>query len=56
MGFSRKDDWSGLTLPPPGDLPDTQVESASLVSPALTGGFFIIVGDYNLIYFLIFKG
>ena len=27
-------------LPPPGDLPDPGIESASLRSPALAGGFF----------------
>ena len=32
MGFSRKEYWSGLPFPPPGDLPDPGIE---LVSPAL---------------------
>ena len=40
MGFSRKEYWSGLPCPPPGDLPDPGIEPSSLVSPALTGGFF----------------
>ena len=26
MGFSRQEDWSGLPLPSPGDLPDPGVE------------------------------
>ena len=56
LEYSRQEYWSGLTCPPPGDLPDTKVEPTSLVPPALTGGFFTIVGDYNLIFFLIFKG
>ena len=30
----------GLPLPPPGDLPDPGIEPASLMSPALAGGFF----------------
>ena len=40
MGFSRCEYWSGLPCPPPGDLPDPGFEPASLVSPALAGGFF----------------
>ena len=40
MGFSRKECWSGLPCPPPGDLPDPGVKPASLVFPALAGGFF----------------
>ena len=40
MGSSRQEYWSGLPCPPPGDLPDPGVELASLVSPALAGGFF----------------
>ena len=38
MGFSRQEYWSGLPCPPPGDLPDPEIEPASLSSPALTGG------------------
>ena len=30
---------SGLPRPPPGDLPDPGMESMSLLSPALAGGF-----------------
>ena len=40
MGFSRQEYWSGLPFPSPGDLPDPGMEPASLVSPALAGGFF----------------
>ena len=32
MGFSRQEDWSGLTFPPPGDPPDPGIEPGS---PAL---------------------
>ena len=42
MGSSRQEYWSGLPCPPPGDLPDTRVELASLTSPALAGKFFTI--------------
>ena len=38
MGFSRQEYWSGLTFPPPGDLPSPGIEP---VSPALAGRFFI---------------
>ena len=41
MGFSRQEYWSGLPCPPPGDLPNPGMEPASLMSPALAGGFFI---------------
>ena len=35
MGFFRQEHWSGLSFPPPGDLPDPRIEPVSLVSPAL---------------------
>ena len=35
--FSGKEYWSGLSCPPPGDLPDLGIEPTS---PALAGGFF----------------
>ena len=40
MGFSRQEYWSGLPCPPAGDLPNLGIEPMSLMSPALTGGFF----------------
>ena len=40
MEFSRWEYKSGLPLPPPGDLPDPGIESSSLTSPTLAGGFF----------------
>ena len=40
MGLSRQEYWSGLPFPPPEDLPDPGTEPASLLSPALAGGFF----------------
>ena len=33
MGFSRQVYWSGLPYPLPGDLPNPEVEPASLMSP-----------------------
>ena len=40
MEFSRQEFWRGLPCPPPGDLPDPEIELASLMSLALAGGFF----------------
>ena len=40
VGFSRQEHWSGLSCPPPGDLPNPGTEPASLMSPALAGRFF----------------
>ena len=42
MGFSRQENWSGLSCPPPGDLPNLGVEPVSLKSPELAGRFFTI--------------
>ena len=39
MGFSRKEYWSELPFPVPGDFPNPRIEPASLVSPALAGRF-----------------
>ena len=39
-GILQAEYWSGLSCPPPGDLPDPGIKPTSLVSPALTGGFF----------------
>ena len=33
LGFSRQEYWSGLTCPPPGDLPDLEIKPTS-VAPA----------------------
>ena len=35
MGFSRQEYQNGLPFPPPGDLPDPGIETASPVSPTL---------------------
>ena len=40
MGFSRQESWSGLPCPPPGNLPDPEIEARCPVSPALASGFF----------------
>ena len=38
MEFPRQEYWSGLPFPSSGDLPDSEIKPASLVSPA--GRFF----------------
>ena len=40
MAFSRQKYWNVLPFPTQGDLPDPRTEPTSLVSLALTGGFF----------------
>ena len=40
MGFTRQEYWNGLPCPRPEDLPEAGIESASLMSFALAGGFF----------------
>ena len=37
MGFPRREYWSGLPFPSPGNLPDPGIEATY---PALAGGFF----------------
>ena len=50
MGFSRQEYWSKLPCPPPGDLPGPVIEPASLMSPALAGGFFITSVTWEYVY------
>ena len=40
MGLSWQEYWSGLPCPSPGDLSNPGIERASLLSPAMAGGFF----------------
>ena len=40
MGFSRQEYWNGLPVASPGDLPNPGIKPASLMFPALAGGFF----------------
>ena len=40
IGFSSQEYWSGLSGPPPGDLPDPGMEPTPVFSPALAGRFF----------------
>ena len=43
MEFYRQEYWSELPLPPPGDLPNPEMELLSFASPALANGFVTIM-------------
>ena len=49
LEFSRQEYWSGLSFPSPGVLPNSGIEPAFLVSPALAGRFFTIAPPAILI-------
>ena len=58
-GFIQQEYWSRLPFPPPGDLPDPGIETASLMSSALADEFFTTVppgksdhDNYQIINFL----
>ena len=59
-GFPRPEYWSGLPFPLPGDLPNPEIEPASLMSPALqtvpctVGRFFTNWAKYMSIWILQF--
>ena len=40
MGFSKKEYWSGLPFPAPGDLLDPEIKPKPLLSPVLAGAVF----------------
>ena len=40
MGFPRQECRTGLSFPSARDFPDLRIKCTSLISPALTGGFF----------------
>ena len=39
--------WSGLSRPPPGDLPNPGIKPVSLTSPALSSRFFTIIATWE---------
>ena len=53
MGFSRQEYWSGLSCPPPRDLPNPGIKPIFLMSPILAGRFFTasatITGILNIL-------
>ena len=46
MGFSRQGYWSGLSRPPPGDLPNSGIKPKSPMSP-LAGEFFTTIAIWE---------
>ena len=40
LGIFQARKWSGLPLPPTGDLPEQGIKPSFSASPALVGGFF----------------
>ena len=50
MGFSRKEYWSWLPHPSPGDLPNPGIEPVFLTSPALAGGFFTTSATWEALF------
>ena len=49
-GSSVQEFWSGLPFRPPGGLPHLGIESTSLESPALPGGFFFFFFFYHSLH------
>ena len=43
MGLSKREYWSGLPFPLPGNLPDPGIELVFPKSPSLAGGLFTTV-------------
>ena len=48
-GFSRQEYSSGLLCPPPGDLPNPEMEPTSLTSPTLAGRFFATSATWEVL-------
>ena len=42
MGCSRQEYWSGLSCPPPGDLPNPGIKPRSLTSPELQVDYLLL--------------
>ena len=55
MGYSRQEHWSGLSFPPPEDLPDPGIELVSPASLALAGRFFTTEPPEKSLYFNFLK-
>ena len=50
MGFFNQEYWSGLPCPPSGYIPDSEIESSYLMSPALAGMFFTTRATWEVQY------
>ena len=53
MGFSRQEYWSGLSWPPPEDLPNPGVEPTSPVFPASAGSSLPLAPPGNSLVFVL---
>ena len=54
MGLSMQEYWSGLPLPPPGDVPHPGIKPESLKSPALAGGFLTTSANWEALNKIIY--
>ena len=54
LGFSKQEHWNRLPCPPPRDLPDSRIEPAPLMPPALAGKFFSTCATWEAQHFLTF--
>ena len=50
MGFSKQEYGSGLSCPPPGDLPNTGIKPVYFMSPALGGRFFTTGATWEALF------
>ena len=55
MCFLGQENWSGLPFSTPGDLLGTGLQPMSLVSPALTGGFFTTASPGKPLFTYLFR-
>ena len=53
IGFSRQEYWSGVPIPPLGNLPNPGTEPSSFMFPALAGGFFTTGATWEALLFKI---
>ena len=53
MGFSRQEYWSGLSCPPPGDLPDSGIKLEYPMSPASQVDSLLLSHQGNPSYWLV---
>ena len=54
-GFSRQEYWSGLSCLPPGDLAHAGIKPITLMSHALTGGFFTTNTTWKAPWFVLLE-
>ena len=53
IGLSRQECWSGVPIPPLGNLPNPGIEHASFMFPALAGGYFTTGATWETLLFKI---